>query len=226
MTDPLVATGAVVCVLLFALTVLAVVAGRRARRRRWERTRQWAREHGWQATQQPNVDWWRRLPGANPRGVTLLLAGVVRGRPVHVAQYEITDTTVTTNADGSTATGSNTRQYTVVVAALRTVLPDIAVEPRGALSRLKNRAAGPGTAGTGDAQFDHEFRIRTSAPQAVARWCTPQVRAAHASGHVLVPWTAQGRELLHFARGPVDLTTVIPYAESLVWLADSLDPAR
>jgi hypothetical protein len=112
----------------------------------------------------------------------------------------------------------------VVVAALRNVLPDITVEPRGALSRLKNRAAGPGSAGTGDAQFDREFRIRTSAPHAVGRWCTPQVRAAHASGHVLVPWTAQGRELLHFTRGPVDLTTVIAYAESLVWLADSLDP--
>ena len=98
--------------------------------------------------------------------------------------------------------------------------------PGAGLAKLKNRVAGPGNAGTGDPAFDRDFRIRTSAPHAVAHWCTPEVRAAHAAGHVLLPWSVQGRELLHYTRGPVELTSVISYASSLVWLAELIDSGR
>jgi MYXO-CTERM domain-containing protein len=213
------AAGSILCGTLLGLAVLAVLWGRRVRRRQWERTQTWAQQHGWAAIPRPPVDWWRRLPGANPRGITHMLSGAIRERPVHVAAYEVTD--VSFDAQGGTT--SNTNHYTVVVTSLSRPLPEIVVEPRRGLARLKNRVAGPGNAGSGDPAFDRDFRIRTSAPHAVAHWCTPEVRAAHASGHVLLPWSVQGRELLHYTRGAMELTSVISYASSLVWLAEVID---
>jgi len=208
--------GGVLCGTLLGLAALAVVWGRRVRRRQWERTQTWAQQHGWAAVPRPTVDWWRRLPGANPRGLTAMLSGAIRERPVHVAAYEVTD--VSFDAQGGTT--SNTNHYTVVVTSLSRPLPEIVVEPRRALSKLTSRVAGPGS---GDPAFDREFRIRTSAPHAIEHWCTPEVRAAHTGGHVLLPWSVQGRELMHYTRGAMELTSVISYASALVWLAELID---
>jgi len=73
-----------------------------------------------------------------------MLSGAVRERPVHVAAYEVTD--VSFDAQGGTT--SNTNHYTVVVTSLSRPLPEIVVEPRRGLAKLKNRVAGPGNAGT------------------------------------------------------------------------------
>lgn len=214
MSDPLVATGGVICVLLVVLAGLAAWWGRRRRRQRWEQLRAWAGRNGWRITRQPAVDWWRRLPGANPRGITLLLSGTVRQRQIFLAEYEVTDLT----SDGTGGTTPQTHHHTVVVAPLRRPLPEISVEARGVFSRLIGRDTG-----TGDIAFDRAFRIRTPAPEAVASWCTPRLRAAHASGHVLVPWSVHGRDLMHHTPGRLDLAQAGAYAQSVAWLADALD---
>lgn len=214
MSDPLVATGGVVCVVLILLVVLAARSARRRQRQRWEQLREWAGRNGWRITSRPAVEWWRRLPGKNAKGVTLLLSGTVRNRPVYLAEYEVTDLA----PDGTGGTTPNTHHHTVVVVPLRRPLPEITVEPRRALSRLLGRDAG-----TGDQAFDKAFRIHTPAPQAIPSWCTPQLRAAHASGHVLVPWSVQGVELLHHTPGRLDVTQAGAYAQSVAWLADALD---
>jgi hypothetical protein len=77
--------GCVFCVggFITLIVVSAVVANRRERARQ-DALRQWAAQHGWQVAQRPTVDWGRRMPGRNPRGVTLALSGTTGGPTIAV----------------------------------------------------------------------------------------------------------------------------------------------
>ncbi|MBL7258753.1 hypothetical protein [Paractinoplanes lichenicola] len=197
MDDPLVAVVGLFCVVAVVLFVLALVIGVRRRRRREQQLQQWADGNGWQLVKQPAVDWGQHLPGRNPHGVRVMLAGRVHGRPVMVGEYEVTDTQVTTGADGNPTSTSHTHLYVVTVAILGRMQPPVSVSARGRLSRAKAGLLGPGDTASGDPQFDKAFRIR-GAP---GPWCTPALLAAHLAGHVPVPWTVSGQQLITWREG-------------------------
>ncbi|WP_133877745.1 hypothetical protein [Paractinoplanes brasiliensis] len=215
MDDPFVTVVGVFCVAGLLLAVLIGVVAVRQRRRRERQLQEWAAANGWQLITRPAVDWARHLPGRNPHGVRVMLAGQVHGRPVMVGEYEVTDAQISTDADGNPTTTSNTHLYVVTVAALQRVQPSVTVSARGRLSRAKAGLLGPGDTAGGDPRFDKAFRIR-GAP---GPWCTPSLMTAHLSGHVPVPWTMSGRQLITWTEGalrpPVPLDPILRLAHLL-----------
>ena len=75
---------------LIVLVIVAAVVSARRERERQEALRHWAARHGWQVVDRPQVDWGRRMPGRNKRGVSLALFGTLGGRPVAVADSSYT----------------------------------------------------------------------------------------------------------------------------------------
>jgi hypothetical protein len=216
----------VFCVLVVLLVTLASIAVGRRNRRRADRLRGWARENGWTVTPHPAVNWTARLPGGNRDGIAVAVSGRVRGRPVSVAEYLVTDAQVTSVPDGMGGTTSSTAPadhfYAVAVAVLAQPLPSISVEPRGPMSRMARAVIGPGESATGNPAFDRAFRIRTSDPGAVPRWCTPRVMEAHLRGQIPA-WSVHGAELLIYEPGRLDPAAIPARIAPITYLADLLD---
>src|SRR6266540_6224522 len=110
MGDPFVGVVGALCVVFAVVVALIAVYSVRRERGHRDRMRRWADRNGWTLTTDPNVDWGRRLPGGNRYGVGHTFSTVLSGRPVHVAEYSVTDA-----SDGTT---TNTHHYVVTVAQL------------------------------------------------------------------------------------------------------------
>jgi hypothetical protein len=158
------------------------------------------------------------LPGRNRRGVAQALSGTVRGRPVSVAEYAYT----TTSTDSENRSTSTTHRYVVVVVGLGRPYPWIAVESRGALSKLGRKLFGDGQAATGNDEFDRRFRVATKEPAVARQVVGPQLMAAHLAGAVPT-WTVSGHELLTYREGSIAQPEQVPaLAEPALRIADLL----
>jgi len=203
---------------LAAAVSLVIVVTRRGRARR-ERMRQWMAQYGWTMTESPAVDWGNRLPGQNPGGVSRIICGTLGGRPVCVGDYSYTYRAL---ADNTGRRGSARRAYVVVVVRLAEPGPTIAVERRGAFSKLARTLVGEGDAGTADPQFDRTFRVLGCDPMTAQRLLGPALRAAHLAGQV-PPWSLQQTDLMTYYPGNIDRPEQIPRcAAPLVRVADLL----
>jgi hypothetical protein len=206
------------CVLLVALVVVLVVVSARRERERLRRVRAWAGRHGWTVVPVPAVDW-PQLPGSRRRRVSLLLSGTVGGWPVAVAEYSY-ETESMADSDGRRSTTTHRLVVTAVRLPVRHAA--VAVEPRGAVSRLGRRLFGDGSAATGDEAFDRRFRVRAADP-AAARWLVgPALIAEHLAGRVPT-WSLAGTELLSWRPGQLDDPEAVPpLAAGLVRVANLL----
>jgi hypothetical protein len=186
---------------------------RQENRRYQEPLQQWANQNGWVLTLRPRPDWYRRLPAGS---VLLALSGMVRGRPVSVAQYR-------TFSYGMFVTYQD---WVVVVVWLDRSYPSIAVKSRGALSRLRRTSSGGPQATTGDDEFDHQFKVVTDDRAAARSLIGRQLIAAHLAGTVPT-WSLAGHELLTYRWGRIDAAGQIPaLAEPLTQVADLLTRAE
>jgi hypothetical protein len=217
MGDPLVGLVAALCLGSVVLVALVAVYHGRRQRRRGREMQQWADRNGWTLTRNPPVDWGRQLPGGNRRGIGHTFSRTLDGRPVNVAQYSVTDT-----SDGTT---TNTHFHVVAVAILRRAYPSIQVEPRGRVSRLKNKLLGPGETASGDPDFDRQFIIRTSDPSVVRQWLSPALIAAELTGRIPAAWSVYGTELLCHRPGELNPDDVPGHAGAVLSLATLLDTA-
>jgi hypothetical protein len=211
-----------ICVLvalaLAGLLTTAIIRSVRAARRRREAFQGWAAATGWTLTLRPQTEWYRLLPGRDRRGVAQALSGTVRGRPVSVAEYAYT----TTSTDSENRSTSTTHRYVVVVVGLGRPYPWIAVEKRGAFSKLGRKLFGEGQAATGNDEFDRRFRIATREPAIARQVVGPHLIAAHLAGAVPA-WTVSGHELLIYREGTIARPDQVPaLAEPALRIADLL----
>lgn len=184
-------------VLLVALLVVAVVRGVKQERRRVEALRGWARAHGWRFVDAPrDVGWTSRMPGRNRRGVKLAMVGVQQGHQVSVAEYRYTETTTNSN----NTTSSTSHHFIVVVVHLDRPGATIAVQRRGAISKLGRTIFGDRATALGDERFDSQWRVTTPDPAVVRGFVGPALAAEHIAGRV-PHWSVQGTELLTYERG-------------------------
>jgi hypothetical protein len=139
-----------------------------------------------------------RLPGRNRRGVSLLISGVVSGRPVSVAEYSYR--TSSRNSDGTDST--TTHHYIVTGVRLDTQYAPIAVVSRGALSRLGRNVFGDNAAATGHDGFDREFRVDTKDPALARTLLGPALIAEHLADRV-PDWSLAGLDLLTWQPGQI-----------------------
>jgi hypothetical protein len=202
--------------------VASVAAVRRERERR-EALRGWAARHGWAYAERPATDWAPRLPGRNPRGVSLMLSGVLDGHPVAVAEYSYTETSTSTrhNADGTSTTSTNSTTHHFVVTAVRLASPGptVAVQPRHALSKLGRTLFGDRPTALGYEPFDKAFRIVAEDPDAARRVVGPVLAGEHLAGRVPT-WSLHGTELLTYRSGRItDPDQVAGLAAPLVRVA-------
>ncbi|MEO3819552.1 hypothetical protein [Plantactinospora sp. B24E8] len=202
----------IACLGVTVLFVVAMVSTAKRERKRRDRLTRWAHQHGWTITPYPAVDWGRRLPGGNPRGVSLAVSAVVAGRPVSVAEYSYTETQTTTTSDGqggtSTTQTTQTHSFTVVVVRLTRAYPGLTVEPRPPMSRLGQRLTGGGKA-TGHDGFDRRYRVRGGDPGTISRLIGPALIDEHLAGTV-PSWSVYGPELLSYRPGVIDMPEHIP----------------
>jgi hypothetical protein len=216
-------TGLVVCggAVVAGLVLLIVFAHRREKSRR-QGLERWALQHEWQVIRKPQVDWGRRMPGRNKRGVTLALSGLMRGRPVTVAEYEYTTTTGTTG----TTTNTETHRFVLLLAVLRQAHPAVAVYQRGSLSKLGRTLFGDKPTAIGYEPFDRTYRVSAQDPGAVRAVLTPALVNEHVAGQ-LPTWSLEGRELLTYRRGRIgDPATIPAQLEPLLRLADLIESRR
>lgn len=200
------------------LLVVAIVVSARHERERQERIRRWAAHYGWHIAVSPVVDWERRLPGGNRRGVSLLVSGWMHNRHVGVAEYSYT--TSSTDSRGSTST--TTHHFIVVVVRLAAAYPPLAVQPRGALSRLGRAMFGDKATATGHDMFDRGFRVQTRDPAYARAMVGPALITEHLAGRV-PEWNLAGYDLLTWQSGMLDDPRRIPVlAAPLVRVADLL----
>jgi hypothetical protein len=200
MDEPIAVAGSLCCLVSIVLIAAVTVAQRRRERREHERWRQWADRHGWTFTSRPSVAWRRQVPGE----VRAAVSGIVQGRRVTVAECAETD--------GE----ANTTYFVAAVVALRRPLPDTAVEPRGAVSRLLGTGAK-----TGRADFDRAFRIRGTDPQ----WLPAALVEAHLTGTVPASWSVHGTDLITVRRGRLAPDQVHRIAAEVQPLAELLEPS-
>ena len=179
------------CVVMLALVVVLAVVNVRAERRRSEGIAAWAVAHGWRYLRRPDVEWGAWLPGRNRAGVSFAVSTSVDGRIVSLAEYSYTEHSSAGTEGGSTST---THRYVLVVVRLRRAYPRLAVERRGAFSRL-GRALFGGGVQTGDEAFDRAFRVVAEQPAAAPVQITPALMAEHLAGTVPT-WQIRGCELL------------------------------
>src|SRR5262245_43174732 len=97
-----------------ALLILLIVVGHRREKARRLALEQWALGREWQVVRHPQVDWGRRMPGHNKRGVALGVFGMLHGRPVAIAEYAYT--TTTGNAGGPAT--AQTHRFALLVVTL------------------------------------------------------------------------------------------------------------
>ncbi|MEV4754451.1 hypothetical protein AB0J86_04930 [Micromonospora sp. NPDC049559] len=200
------------CLGATALFVVVWVLNSARERRRRDRLTRWASQHGWTITPNPSVNWGSRLPGGNPRGVSLAISATVHGRQVSVAEYSYSETQTTTTSDGQGGTSvgqtTQTHAFTVVVVRLARSYPALAVEPRSSMSRLGRRLVGGGNA-TGHDEFDRKYRVDSADPGAVRRFVGPALIDEHLAGAV-PPWSVYGPELLTYRPGAIEAPQHIP----------------
>ena len=190
------------------VVVAAVVAARRERERR-EALRLWAKRHGWQVVEKPQVDWGRRMPGRNRRGVSLALFGTLGGRPVAVGDYSYTTTSTSTDANGNTHTTTTTHHYVAVVTRLRMPRPSVAVHRRGGGSKLWRSMFGDRLTAVGVEAFDRAYRVNAPDPSLVRMVVGGPLIAEHVAGRV-PDWSVEGNELLTFVQGRIGPPERIP----------------
>ena len=211
--------GAVLCMgaVLAVVIPFAIVAQRREKARQ-QALALWATQHEWQVVPKPHVDWGRRLPGGNKRGVSLALSGVVGGRPVTIAEYSYTTATTT---NGTTST--TTHHFVLHVVVLREPMPTVAVYRRGGMSKLGRALFGDKATALGYEPFDRVYRVSAADPRLVRSVLLPALVTEHVAGR-LPDWSLQGRELLSFRTGRIDDPATIPAELApLVRVADLIE---
>jgi hypothetical protein len=222
--DSSVVLGGAVCIgaFLTIAIVFAVIARRRERQRR-EALQYWAVRNHWQYQPRPDVEWWRRMPGRNRRGVVLALSGTVGGRPASIAEYMYTTTSTTTGADGATATTSSTHHYVLYVVRLRHAWPTIAVHHRGAMSRFGRTLFGDRATALGYEPFDSAYRVSAERPEAAREIFGRSLVAEHVAGR-LPEWSLYGDELMTYVTGRIGDPAMIPAQfAALVRIADLIE---
>lgn len=215
-------TGLVVCGgAVVAVLVLLIVVNHRREKARRQSLERWALGHEWQVIRRPQVDWGRRMPGRNQRGVSLALSGLLRGRPVTIAEYEYTTTTST-----GTTTSAETHRYVLLLVVLRQPHPSIAVFQRTGLSKLGRTLFGDKPTAIGYEPFDRTYRVTAGDPGAVRAVLAPALVNEHVAGH-LPTWSLEGRELLTYRRGRIgDPATIPAQLEPLLGVADLIESRR
>jgi hypothetical protein len=216
--------GVVACfgVMILLVVVAAVVSARRERARR-EALRVWAKRHGWQVVERPQVEWGRRMPGRNRRGVSLALFGTVGGHPVSIADYSYTTSSTSTDASGNSSTTTTTHRYVAVVVRLRMPRPTVAVHRRGGGSKLWRSLFGDKATAIGFEEFDREYRVNASDPTLVRAVIGGQLVAEHVAGR-LPDWSVEGNELLTILPGRIGPPEQIPaQVGPLLRVADLLE---
>jgi hypothetical protein len=216
--------GGVVCIggfLAFAI-LIGVLSHQREKKRR-EALQHWAVRNRWQYQPRPAVQWWRRLPGHNRRGVALALSGTVGGRPVSIAEYTYTTSSSTPGADGAASTTTTTHRYVVFVVRLRRGWPGVAVHRRGAMSRVGRTLFGDKATALGYEPFDSAYRISADRAEVVREIFGRDLVAEHVAGR-LPEWSVQGDELMAYETGQIDQPETIPARfAALVRVADLID---
>jgi hypothetical protein len=204
--------------LLAVLVVVGVMVGARRERERQDRIRQWAARYGWHVAKSPTMDWAKRLPGQNRRGISLMVSGRMHNRPVGVAEYFYT--TESTNSNGSSST--TTHYYLVTAVRLTESYPPLAVQPRGALSRLGRAMFGDNATATGHDPFDRQFRVHTRDPAYARALVGPALITEHLAGRI-PEWSLAGYDLLTWQTGRLSDPRQIPtLAAPLLRVADLL----
>jgi hypothetical protein len=221
--DSSVVVGGAVCLGAFlALAIVLAVAARRRERRRREALQVWAVRSGWQYRPRPQVEWWRRMPGRNKRGVALALSGVVGGRPASAAEYSYT-TTSTTHYGASVQSTSSTHHYVLYVVRLRGPWPAMAVQRRGAASRFGRALFGDRATAVGYEPFDSAFRVSAEHAEQVRGLLGRELLAEHVAGR-LPDWSLHGDELMTMETGLIADPAIIPgRLAALVRIADLLE---
>jgi hypothetical protein len=203
---------------LVVLLVVGIVAGVRRERERQERIQRWAAHCGWHVAKSPVVDWAKRLPGQDRRGVSLLVSGWIRDWHVGVAEYSYS----TTSTDSRGSSSTTTYWYIVIAVRLTASYPPLAVHARGALSRLGRAMFGDNAEATGHDTFDRRFRVRTRDPAYARAMVGPALITEHLAGRV-PEWSLEGHDLLTWRSGALDDPRQIPVlAAPLVRVADLL----
>lgn len=202
--------GAIACfgAVIVLIIIMAVVSARRERRRR-EELGDWAKRHGWQVVIRPQVDWGRRMPGKNRRGVSLALFGTLDGRPVSIGDYSYTTSSTSTDANGASQTTTTTHHHVAVVVRLRMPRPTVAVHRRGGGSKLWRSMFGDKATAVGYEAFDRAYRVNAADPSLVRAVIGGPLLAEHVSGR-LPDWSVEGNELLTFVPGRISVPDSIP----------------
>jgi hypothetical protein len=213
-------------VAFIALVVVLIVFSVRRERERKARIEQWAASRGWTVTQRPgDFEWISQLPGRTRRRVSLLVSGTLNGRPVGVAEYSYTTTSSTSTGTGtgsSTSTSTTTHHLIVTVVGLDAAYPPVAVQPRGALSRLGRTIFGDNAAATGHDEFDRQFRVQTKDPAYSRTLVGPALIGEHLAGRAPA-WSLAGQDLLMWQQGRIsDPSQIEAAAAQLVRVADLL----
>jgi len=200
-------TGIVVGGAVVALLVLFVVrqVGVQSRREkaRLEALEQWARTHEWQLVSRPELEWVRRVPGRNQRGVSLAGSGTLHGRPATIAEYSYTS-------------GEEKHRYVLLLVRLDHDYPAMAVYRRSSLSKLGRTLFGDTPTEVGNEPFDREYRVTGVVTAALVN---EQVAAN------LPPWSLEGRELLTYRVGRIEDPATIPAELApLLRIADLIEP--
>jgi hypothetical protein len=223
----LVIAGGAVCFgsLIALIVVLAVVSHRREKARQ-QALELWAMQHEWQISRRPQVDWGRRMPGRNKRGVTVALSGMIRGRPATIAEYYYTYTTTSTDSSGRSSSTTRTYHYVLMVVPLRQPHPTVAVFRRGTMSRFGRALFGDKATALGYEPFDSEYRVAANDPRLVRSVLGPALVNEHIAGR-LPDWSLEGRELLSFREGRIGEPASIPgQLEAVIRVADLIEPHR
>jgi len=199
----------------FALMALFIVMGvvRAARHRERERARlagirRWAARFHWVVETSTTAQWQARLPSERGQGhgVTLMVSGVVNGRPVTVAEYFYVTESM---ADSGGSRSTTTHHLVVTATQLATDYSPIAVQPRRALSRLGRAMFGADATATGHEDFDRQFRVHTKNPTLVRTLLGRALISEHLAGRI-PPWDLAGRDLLIWQRGRIDDPRQVP----------------
>jgi hypothetical protein len=225
-TSVVIAGGLGCLAVVVVLVIVLAVVGHRRERERKERLQYWAVRNHWQYQPHPRVEWWRRMPGRNRRGVSLALMGVLGGRPVAVAEYSYTTTSTTNNSDGSTSSSSTTHHYVLYVVRLREPWPAVAVHRRGAMSRFGRTLFGDRATALGYEPFDSAYRISAERPETVRQVFGRDLVAEHVAGR-LPEWSLHGDELMSTEAGRIAEPERIPGRfGALVRIADLIETPR
>ncbi len=158
------------------------------------------------------------LAGAG-RGISLLVSGRMHNWPVGVAEYSYTTESM---ADSRGSRSTTTHHYLVTAVRLTASYPPLAVQPRGALSRLGRAMFGDNATATGHDPFDRQFRVHTKDPVYARAMVGPALITEHLAGRV-PEWSLAGYDLLTWQSGQLSDPRHIPaLAAPLVRVADLL----